>query len=91
MLTLCLWNLGIKEYSSWPTIPQLYINVSSTSIPLHSQLLTPPQKEFIGGCDILVSMHQSGELAELLDKEGVLAPAEEAKPETETKSDAPPS
>ncbi|KAI5778265.1 glutaredoxin-related protein [Geopyxis carbonaria] len=55
---------GIKEYSNWPTIPQLYIN-----------------KEFVGGCDILVSMHQNGELADLLEKEGVLAPA----PEAETK------
>ncbi|KAI5818364.1 monothiol glutaredoxin-5 [Pyronema omphalodes] len=54
---------GIKEFSSWPTIPQLYIN-----------------KEFIGGCDILVNMHSSGELAELLEKEGVLVPA---APETE--------
>lgn len=35
------------------------------------------QKEFIGGCDILVSMHQNGELAELLDKKDVLAPPEE--------------
>jgi len=55
---------GIKEYSNWPTIPQLYVN-----------------KEFIGGCDILVSMHQNGQLAELLDKEGVLAPPEEKQPE----------
>lgn len=46
---------GIKEYSSWPTIPQLYIN-----------------KEFIGGHDIVVSMSESGELAELLEKEEVL-------------------
>lgn len=45
------------------------------------QLAHDPQlyvnKEFIGGCDILVSMHQSGELAELLEKEQVLAPPEE--------------
>ncbi|KAM7189626.1 monothiol glutaredoxin-5, mitochondrial [Naviculisporaceae sp. PSN 640] len=47
---------GIKEYSDWPTIPQLYID-----------------KEFIGGCDIIVSMHQNGELAKLLDEKGVLA------------------
>ena len=47
---------GIKEYSEWPTIPQLYVN-----------------KAFVGGCDILVSMHQNGELASLLEKEGVLA------------------
>lgn len=53
--------LGIKEYSDWPTIPQLYVN-----------------KEFIGGCDILVSMHQSGELAKLLEEKKVLIPAESA-------------
>ncbi|KAI1140096.1 glutaredoxin [Hypoxylon sp. FL0543] len=47
---------GIKEYSDWPTIPQLYIN-----------------KEFVGGCDILVSMHQDGSLAKLLEEKGVLA------------------
>ncbi|KAL0639156.1 monothiol glutaredoxin grx5 [Maublancomyces gigas] len=51
---------GIKEYSNWPTIPQLYVN-----------------KEFIGGCDILVSMHQSGELTDLLYKEKVLVPSPE--------------
>ena len=39
---------GIKEYSSWPTIPQLYV-----------------KGEFVGGSDIMMSMHQSGELAEL--------------------------
>ncbi len=36
---------GIKEYSNWPTIPQLYI-----------------RGEFIGGCDIIRSLHQTGEL-----------------------------
>ncbi|KAK6351792.1 monothiol glutaredoxin grx5 [Orbilia javanica] len=61
---------GIKEYSSWPTIPQLYVN-----------------KEFIGGCDILMSMHSSGELSELFEKAGVLAPGEEAEP---TSSEASP-
>jgi monothiol glutaredoxin len=45
---------GIKDYSNWPTIPQLYI-----------------KNEFIGGCDITREMYQSGELAALLDKEGV--------------------
>ncbi|BGP17842.1 hypothetical protein JCM10213_008360 [Rhodosporidiobolus nylandii] len=40
---------GIKEYSSWPTIPQLYI-----------------AGEFVGGCDIALQMHQSGELEKLL-------------------------
>ncbi|KAK6535217.1 monothiol glutaredoxin grx5 [Orbilia ellipsospora] len=56
---------GIKEYSSWPTIPQLYVN-----------------KEFIGGCDILMSMHTSGELADLFEKADVLAAGEETGPET---------
>ncbi|SPQ21117.1 e716c14d-01a8-4814-8632-ce3719a8bf2e [Thermothielavioides terrestris] len=58
---------GIKEYSDWPTIPQLYVD-----------------KEFIGGCDIIVSMHQSGELAKLLEEKGVLA-KEEAQAEGEKK------
>jgi len=57
---------SIKEFSEWPTIPQLYVN-----------------GEFVGGCDILLSMHQSGELEELLEKKNVLppleAPAEAAK------------
>ena len=43
---------GIKDFSSWPTIPQLYI-----------------KGEFIGGCDIVREMFQSGELtAHLADK-----------------------
>ncbi|KAI2630123.1 glutaredoxin [Xylaria nigripes] len=50
---------GIKEFSDWPTIPQLYLN-----------------KEFIGGCDIIVSMHQDGSLAKMLEEKGVLAPVE---------------
>ena len=40
---------SIKEYSNWPTIPQLYVN-----------------GEFIGGSDILIEMHESGELQQLL-------------------------
>lgn len=40
---------GIKKYSDWPTIPQLYVNA-----------------EFVGGCDIVTAMHESGELKELL-------------------------
>jgi monothiol glutaredoxin len=54
--------LGIKEYSDWPTIPQLYVN-----------------KEFVGGCDILVSMHQDGSLTDLFEKKGVLVEEEAAK------------
>ena len=53
---------GIKEFSDWPTIPQLYVN-----------------GEFVGGCDILVAMHQNGELAKMLEEKKVLVPAEEAK------------
>jgi monothiol glutaredoxin len=45
---------GIKEFSNWPTIPQLYVG-----------------GEFIGGCDIVREMYQSGELAELLKGKGV--------------------
>jgi monothiol glutaredoxin len=40
---------GIKQFSNWPTIPQLYVN-----------------GEFIGGCDIMREMYQSGELQQLL-------------------------
>ncbi|MGC0371891.1 MAG: hypothetical protein DGJ47_000592 [Rickettsiaceae bacterium] len=42
---------GIKDFSDWPTIPQLYV-----------------KGEFIGGCDIVKEMYESGELQELLDK-----------------------
>jgi monothiol glutaredoxin len=47
---------GVKEFSSWPTIPQLYVG-----------------GEFIGGCDIVREMYQSGELAQLLQEKGVEA------------------
>ncbi|KAJ2777394.1 monothiol glutaredoxin grx5 [Coemansia javaensis] len=57
---------GIKEYSDWPTIPQVYV-----------------KGEFIGGCDVMVQMHQSGELHELLVKEKILQP--EPEPESATK------
>ncbi|RMJ28333.1 Glutaredoxin [Aspergillus sp. HF37] len=50
---------GIKEYSDWPTIPQLYLG-----------------NEFVGGCDILMSMHQNGELAKMLEEKGVLVAAD---------------
>ncbi|KAL1612365.1 monothiol glutaredoxin grx5 [Paraconiothyrium brasiliense] len=50
---------GIKEYSEWPTIPQLYVD-----------------KEFVGGCDILMTMHQDGSLAKMLEEKGVLVPPE---------------
>ncbi|EPS34116.1 Monothiol glutaredoxin-5 [Penicillium oxalicum] len=51
---------GVKEYSDWPTIPQLYVD-----------------KEFVGGCDILMSMHQNGELAKMLESKGVLVAADQ--------------
>ena len=40
---------GIKQYSDWPTIPQLYI-----------------KKKFLGGCDIVKEMFESGELKKIL-------------------------
>ncbi len=40
---------GVKSFSNWPTIPQLYVN-----------------KEFIGGCDIITELSESGELLEVL-------------------------
>jgi monothiol glutaredoxin len=43
---------GIKEYSNWPTIPQLYVD-----------------GEFVGGCDIVREMYQTGELQQLLTKQ----------------------
>jgi monothiol glutaredoxin len=45
---------GIKEFSSWPTIPQLYV-----------------KGEFVGGCDIVREMFESGELSELLKEKGI--------------------
>ena len=45
---------GIKVFSNWPTIPQLYV-----------------KGEFIGGCDIVKEMFESGELLELLNTKGV--------------------
>jgi monothiol glutaredoxin len=45
---------GIKDFSNWPTIPQLYV-----------------KGEFVGGCDIVREMYESGELKKLLDEKGV--------------------
>jgi monothiol glutaredoxin len=42
---------GIKEFSNWPTIPQLYV-----------------EGQFVGGCDIVTDLYQSGELDKLLGK-----------------------
>ena len=49
---------GIKEFSNWPTIPQLYV-----------------KGEFIGGCDIVREMYQSGELQQLLGDKGIATKA----------------
>ena len=46
---------GVKVFSNWPTLPQLYI-----------------RGEFVGGCDIMREMYQSGELQKML--EGIAAP-----------------
>ena len=45
---------GIKQFSNWPTIPQLYV-----------------KGEFVGGCDIITEMYQSGELGAMLTEKGV--------------------
>ncbi len=45
---------GIKAFSDWPTIPQLYVN-----------------GEFVGGCDIVREMFESGELAALFEQKGI--------------------
>ena len=45
---------GIKAFSNWPTIPQLYV-----------------KGEFVGGCDIVREMFQSGELTALLTEQNI--------------------
>ncbi len=45
---------GIKSFSNWPTIPQLYV-----------------KGEFIGGCDIIREMYETGELKKLFDSKGI--------------------
>ena len=45
---------GIKVFSDWPTIPQLYV-----------------KNEFVGGCDIVKEMFETGELAKLFESKGV--------------------
>ena len=45
---------GIKQFSQWPTIPQLYV-----------------KGEFVGGCDIVREMAETGELEQLLKDKGV--------------------
>ena len=45
---------GIKQFSNWPTIPQLYV-----------------KGEFVGGCDIVREMFETGELQEMLKEKGI--------------------
>ena len=45
---------GIKDFSDWPTIPQLYV-----------------KKEFVGGCDIVKEMYESGDLKKVFDDKGI--------------------
>lgn len=45
---------GIKQFSNWPTIPQLYV-----------------QGEFVGGCDIVREMYETGELQQVFDEAGI--------------------
>jgi monothiol glutaredoxin len=45
---------GIKAFSNWPTVPQLYV-----------------KGEFVGGCDIVREMFESGELGELFTAKGI--------------------
>ena len=45
---------GIKTFSDWPTIPQLYV-----------------KKEFVGGCDIVKEMYESGELKKVFNDKGI--------------------
>ncbi|XP_032919720.1 glutaredoxin-related protein 5, mitochondrial-like [Catharus ustulatus] len=59
---------GIKDYSNWPTIPQVYLN-----------------GEFVGGCDILLQMHQNGDLVEELKKLGIRSALLDAEKDQEKK------
>ena len=45
---------GVKAFSNWPTIPQLYV-----------------KGEFVGGCDIIKEMYESGELKQLFDEKNI--------------------
>jgi len=49
---------GIKDFSNWPTIPQLYV-----------------KGEFVGGCDIVKEMFETGELQAHLREKGLIEPA----------------
>lgn len=40
---------GMKEFTNWPTFPQLYV-----------------KGQFVGGCDIVRDLYESGELKQIL-------------------------
>ena len=46
---------GIKTFTNWPTIPQLYL-----------------KREFVGGCDIIKEMYETGEFQTLLSEKGII-------------------
>jgi monothiol glutaredoxin len=45
---------GIKEFSNWPTVPQLFV-----------------KGEFVGGCDIVREMFETGELQAVFAEKSV--------------------
>ena len=53
---------GVKSFSNWPTIPQLYV-----------------KGEFVGGCDIVREMYQSGELHDFFAQKGIAVSAPQAE------------
>ncbi len=52
---------GIKQFSNWPTLPQMFV-----------------KSQFIGGCDIVREMYQTGELTELMQKNGIFTAQQQA-------------
>ena len=81
---ICRWlgrptTIHRLRYSNWPTIPQCYIE---GEVPLHPFPNSPTPHacqtpvpddhpalcQFIGGCDIMIEMYQSGELAEMVER-----------------------
>ncbi|EPQ10728.1 Glutaredoxin-related protein 5, mitochondrial [Myotis brandtii] len=67
-VTASSFAAGIKDYSNWPTIPQVFLN-----------------GEFVGGCDILLQMHQNGDLVEELKKLGIRSALLDEKQDQDSK------
>lgn len=61
---------GIKDFSNWPTIPQLYM-----------------KGEFIGGCDIVREMHQTGELQVMLSDKQIIPALHTAEDKDQTETE----